>query len=205
MLKATVLFTFLLASAKIGWTYQKFIIQNKEGNNNNKISKTIKKCAYLGNVVDAELNTEPFLKINNGYYYFGRESLNWYEAYEKCRQLAPSSELVTFETDEEFDAVSNHLMSNTARGNFWTSGNDLAQRASHRWFTSGEKINSHRWAHNQPDNHSQIENCVHMGFISPDSEKYELNDRPCSHDSASLFKYICEAPKIETFSIVVWK
>ncbi|XP_017098926.2 C-type lectin 37Da-like [Drosophila bipectinata] len=186
MLKATVLFTFLLASAKIGWTYEEFTYRIDEGN-----------------LIGAKLNTEPFIPIYNGYYYFGRESLNWYEAYEKCRQF--NSELVTFETDEEFDAVSNYLMSGEGRGNFWTSGNDLAQRASHRWFTSGEKINSQRWAPNQPDNHSQIENCVHMGFISPYSERYELNDRPCSHDSNSLFKYICEAPKIQTISIVVWK
>ncbi|KAH8324332.1 hypothetical protein KR074_005407 [Drosophila pseudoananassae] len=186
MLKATVLFTFLLASAKIGWAHEKFTIQINEGN-----------------AVAAEVKSEPFIKINSGYYYFGRESLNWYEAYEKCRQF--DSELVTFETDGEFDAVSSYLLSNAAHDNFWTSGNDLAQTGSHRWFTSGRHMNSLRWARNQPDNAGQREHCVHMGFIYPDSQKYELNDRPCSNHNESLFKYICEAPKMETISIVVWK
>lgn len=86
MLKLTVLLITLLVIAKTGWTREKFSIQVNEGNT-------------FGALVKAE----PFTKINDGYYFFGTESLNWYEAYEKCREL--NSELVTFETDQEFDAV----------------------------------------------------------------------------------------------------
>nr|BAA12071.1 galactose specific C-type lectin [Drosophila melanogaster] len=183
MLKLTVLLITLLVIAKTGWTREKFSIQVNEGNT-------------FGALVKAE----PFTKINDGYYFFGTESLNWYEAYEKCREL--NSELVTFETDQEFDAVT---VSNGSRLTYWTSGNDLAKTGSHRWFTNGQRISSLRWARNQPDNAGQKEHCIHLGYIYKDSRKFELNDRPCSQDPNSLFKYICEAPEMETISIVVWK
>ncbi|KAH8305441.1 hypothetical protein KR018_005682, partial [Drosophila ironensis] len=150
---------------------------------------------------EAVLKPEPFVAIGDGYYFFGRESLNWYEAYEKCKEL--DSELVTFETDQEFDLVAGHLVQNKSRANYWTSGNDLAKTGSHRWFSSAQRINSLRWARNQPDNAGGREHCIHLGYIYGDSTKFELNDRPCSQHNDSLFKYICEAPKLETLSIVV--
>ncbi|KAI8043154.1 C-type lectin 37Da [Drosophila gunungcola] len=186
MLRCTVLVLILLTIAKIGWTREKFTIQLNEGN-----------------AVGAVLKAEPFVKIYDGYYFFGRESLNWYAAYEKCREL--DSELVTFETDQEFDVVAAYLMANESRENYWTSGNDLAQTGQHKWFSSGQRISTLRWAVNQPDNAGQREHCIHLGYIYGDSKKFELNDRPCSQDGNSLFKYICEAPKLETISIVVWK
>ncbi|XP_016997353.2 C-type lectin 37Da [Drosophila takahashii] len=186
MFKFTVPILILLASAKIGWTREKFTIQVNEDN-----------------AVGAVLKSEPFVKINEGYYFFGTESLNWFEAYEKCREL--DSELVTFETDQEFDVVAAYLMANDSRQNYWTSGNDLAKTGTHKWFTSGQRISTLRWASGQPDNAGSREHCIHLGFIYGNSQKFELNDRPCHQDSNSLFKYICEAPKLETISIVVWK
>ncbi|XP_043644774.1 C-type lectin 37Da [Drosophila teissieri] len=186
MLKLTVLLLTLLGIAKTGWTREKFTIQVNDGN-----------------AIDAILKADPFRKINDGYYFFGTESLNWYEAYEKCREF--DSELVTFETDQEFDAVTDVLAANGSRQNYWTSGNDLAKTGTHRWFTSGQRISTFRWARNQPDNAGQKEHCIHLGYIYGDSKKFELNDRPCSGDGNSLFKYICEAPVLETISIVVWK
>ncbi|XP_017069718.2 C-type lectin 37Da [Drosophila eugracilis] len=186
MLKLTVLSLIFLALANSGWAREKFTIQIAEGN-----------------TVDAELKAEPFVKINGGYYFFGRESLNWYEAYEKCREL--DSELVTFETDGEFDAISAHLMANRSRENYWTSGNDLGKTGTHKWFTNGQRISTLRWAVHQPDNAGQREHCIHLGYIYGHSQTFELNDRPCSQDNNSLFKYICEAPKLETISIVLWK
>ncbi|KAH8282387.1 hypothetical protein KR054_007349 [Drosophila jambulina] len=186
MIKSAVLFLVLLTSARVSWGREKFTIQINEGN-----------------AIDAVLKSEPFVKINDGYYFFGRDSLNWYEAYEKCRGL--DSELVTFETDAEFDFVAGYLMANGSRENYWTSGNDLGKTGTHKWFTSGQIINTLRWAVKQPDNSGQREHCIHMGYIYQNSQKFELNDRPCAQDNNSLFKYICEAPKLETVSIVVWK
>jgi len=109
MLKLTVLLITLLVIAKTGWTREKFSIQVNEGNAIYDTYVYIK-CILmsslhlsLGNTFGALVKAEPFTKINDGYYFFGTESLNWYEAYEKCREL--NSELVTFETDQEFDAV----------------------------------------------------------------------------------------------------
>jgi len=209
MLKLTVLLITLLVIAKTGWTREKFSIQVNEGNAIYDTYVYIK-CILmsslhlsLGNTFGALVKAEPFTKINDGYYFFGTESLNWYEAYEKCREL--NSELVTFETDQEFDAVTAFLTANGSRLTYWTSGNDLAKTGSHRWFTNGQRISSLRWARNQPDNAGQKEHCIHLGYIYKDSRKFELNDRPCSQDPNSLFKYICEAPEMETISIVVWK
>ncbi|XP_017050509.2 C-type lectin 37Da-like [Drosophila ficusphila] len=186
MLKYTVLVLTLLAIARVGQTREKFTIQVNEDN-----------------AVGAVIESKPFVKIHTSYYFFGTESLNWYAAYEKCREL--DSELVTFETDDEFDAVAFFLTRNGSRENYWTSGNDLAKTGTHKWFTTGEHLSSLRWARGQPDNAGGKEHCIHLGYIYGDSTKFELNDRPCSGDPNSLFKYVCEAPKMETVSIVVWK
>ncbi|SPP85493.1 C-type lectin 37Da-like [Drosophila guanche] len=186
MLKFTVLFLGLVSSAQVSWAHEKFTIQINDGN-----------------AIGAVLKSEPFTKINEGYYFFGRERVNWYVAYEKCREL--DAELVTFETDGEFDHIAGYLKANADRDNYWTSGNDLGSTGTHKWFSNGQRINSMRWAHDQPDNAGNREHCIHLGYIYEDSQRFELNDRPCADDANSLFKFICEAPKLETISIVVWK
>ncbi|EDW27288.1 GL21206 [Drosophila persimilis] len=186
MLKYTVLFLALVSSAKEGWGRERFTIETHDGNH-----------------IGAVLKSAPFIKIDDGYYFFGRESVNWYVAYEKCREL--EAELVTFETDEEFDAIARYLKANADRGNYWSSGNDLGKTGIHKWFSNGQRINSLRWAHGQPDNAGDKEHCIHLGYIYKDSQGFELNDRPCAYDGNSLFRFICEAPKLETISIVVWK
>ncbi|XP_041673734.1 C-type lectin 37Da-like [Drosophila eugracilis] len=148
------------------------------------------------------INLSPFIEINEGYYYFGQEKVNWHVAYENCRKLG--SDLVTFETPQEFDAVAGHLKSKGERSDHWTSGNDLGKTANYNWFTNGQPITTNRWAPRQPDNAGGIEHCVHLGYVYETSTDIELNDRPCN-DGRSLYKYVCEAPKLETISIVVWK
>nr|ACY00712.1 IP10278p [Drosophila melanogaster] len=61
-----------------------------------------------GNPYNLTVDMTPFIKINESYYVFGQTKVNWYVAYENCRRL--QSELVTFETAEEFDAIAAFLM-----------------------------------------------------------------------------------------------
>ncbi|EDV54662.1 C-type lectin 37Da [Drosophila erecta] len=149
------------------------------------------------------VNTSPFIKIKESYYLFGQEKVNWYVAYESCRRYG--SELVTFETPEEFDAIAAFLKARGDRSEHWTSGNDLGQTGTHNWFSNAQLVTIKRWAPNQPDNSGGKEHCIHLGYIYGHSTEIQLNDRPCNNHPNSLFKYICEAPKPETVSIVVWK
>lgn len=160
---------------------------------------------FQGNPLNLAVNATPFVNINDGYYYFGAEKVNWYVGYENCRKLG--AELVTFETPEEFDAIARYLKSKGERSEHWTSGNDLGKTGTHRWFSNAQLIDIKKWAPRQPDNAGGIEHCIHLGYIYKDSTDIQLNDRPCSNEGSldSLFKYICEAPKQETISIVVWK
>ncbi|KAH8334651.1 hypothetical protein KR059_012752, partial [Drosophila kikkawai] len=158
---------------------------------------------FQGNPLKLAIDSTPFVKINDGYYYFGAERVNWYIGYENCRKLG--AELVTFETAEEFDAISGYLKGKGERTEHWTSGNDLGKTGTHRWFSNAQPIDIKKWAPRQPDNAGGKEHCIHLGYIYKDSTDIQLNDRPCSNDGNSLFKYVCEAPKQETISILVWK
>ncbi|EDW55751.1 C-type lectin 37Da [Drosophila sechellia] len=156
-----------------------------------------------GNPYNLTVDMTPFIKINASYYVFGQTRVNWYVAYENCRRL--QSELVTFETAEEFDAIAAFLNARGDRSEHWTSGNDLGKTGTHYWFSNAQLVTIKRWAPKQPDNAGGREHCIHLGYIYNYSTEFQLNDRPCHDDASSLFKYICEAPKQETVSIVVWK
>ncbi|XP_016975929.1 C-type lectin 37Da-like [Drosophila rhopaloa] len=186
MLKKFVQLLLVLASFKLGFSYKKFSYFNTTGNPNN-----------------ITIDSSPFIKIGSGFYYFGQDKVNWYTAYGNCRKLG--SELVTFETNQEFDAVAAHLKKNGERSEHWTSGNDLGKTGTHTWFTNAEPLKITRWAPDQPDYNGGIEHCIHLGYIYGHSTEIQLNDRPCNNHNSSLLKYVCEAPKQETISIVVWK
>ncbi|XP_017098767.3 C-type lectin 37Da-like [Drosophila bipectinata] len=156
-----------------------------------------------GNPNQVPIDLSPFVKIRDGFYFFGAEHVNWYVAYEKCRKM--EADLVTFETPEEFDAIAAYLKSIGVRSEHWTSGNDLGKTGTHNWFTNAQPININRWAPKQPDNAGGKEHCIHLGYIYESSTEIQLNDRPCSGHDKSLFKYICEAEKPETITFVVWK
>lgn len=144
------------------------------------------------------INTSPFVKIGNGYYYISLQAANWFMAYESCRKLR--SELVTFENSEEHDAIQTYLQKKGSEGHnlmYWTSGNDLGKNGVHNWFSSAQPITINRWAPGQPDNYQNKEHC---DFLSSEYQ-YLLSDGRCE----CYKRYICEAPKQETISIVVWK
>uniref|UniRef100_A0A6P4ECX1 Perlucin n=1 Tax=Drosophila rhopaloa TaxID=1041015 RepID=A0A6P4ECX1_DRORH len=186
MLVKLVQIFMLFASFKLGFSYEIYTTQIESGNPNN-----------------VSIHSFPFIEIGGGFYYFGQDKVNWYTGYENCRYL--NSELVTFETNDEFDAVAAYLVSKGERSEHWTSGNDLAKTGTHTWFTNAQPLRITRWAPNQPDNAGGREHCIHLGYVYGHSTEIQLNDRPCNNDNNSLFKYVCEAPKQETISIVVWK
>jgi len=67
----------------------------------------------LGDPNNVIVNSSPFIKINEGFYYFGQERVNWHVADENCRKLG--SDLVSFETAQEFDAITEYLKSKGER------------------------------------------------------------------------------------------
>ncbi|KAH8297892.1 hypothetical protein KR018_000392, partial [Drosophila ironensis] len=152
---------------------------------------------FKGNPNNISIDLSPFIQIENGLYHFGKDLVNWFVAYENCRKLG--SDLVTFETDEEFDAVTAHLKDFHTK--HWTSGNDLGKTGNHNWFSNGKRMNTNRWAPNQPDNSGGKEHCIHMGYMYKGATEIELNDYPCG----GVFWYVCEIARPETISIVVWK
>ncbi|KPU73953.1 uncharacterized protein Dana_GF27918 [Drosophila ananassae] len=156
-----------------------------------------------GNPYNVPIDFKPFVQIRDGFYFFGTEQVNWYVAHEKCRKM--EADLVTFETPEEFDAISAHLKSKGVKSEHWTSGNDLGKTGTHNWFSNSQPINIQRWAPKQPDNAGGKEHCIHLGYVYKTSTLFQLNDRPCSDDKNSLFNYICEAAKPETITIVFKK
>ncbi|KAH8305445.1 hypothetical protein KR018_005678, partial [Drosophila ironensis] len=152
-----------------------------------------------GNPYDVLINSSPFVKVDKSYYYFSTQSVNWFAAFENCRKMG--SELVTFETPEEFDALLKYLLNQRMAENrihtYWTSGTDLGLYAIFKWFSNGGTIKTNRWAKGQPDNFQGKEHCVAIGY----DDQNLMHDSRCEY----LKKYICEAPKQETISIVIWK
>ncbi|XP_030377370.1 C-type lectin 37Da [Scaptodrosophila lebanonensis] len=153
---------------------------------------------------NSKIEIGPFQKIGDGYYYIeSNDATNWYEAYEKCRRL--DADLITFETVAEWDAIVKYLNDRGDKREYWTSGNDLANKGKHNWFTNAKPIDINKWAGGQPDNDKGREHCIHLGYVYKTSTKYELNDRPCSNqDNNSRFRYICEKPQPISASFILW-
>lgn len=144
--------------------------------------------------------SESFLKIGDGYYYFDRRTkMNWFQAYESCRRI--NSSLVTFETVEEYNNLQRLMELLNDELYYWTSGNDLGNQGQHMWLTSGQPIDIDIWAYNQPDNEDSREHCDAMNFRAKLDTKLGLNNAPC----ATLNNHICEAEQPYTVSFVVWE
>ncbi|XP_016997808.2 C-type lectin 37Da-like [Drosophila takahashii] len=149
-------------------------------------------CAFLGAIslstgfnVTSNLIEAPFVKIGSGYYYIENNlKKNWYAAYESCRRL--KADLVTFESVEELDMVSQYILNSKTDVMYWASGTDLAEEGSHVWFSNGQPVYSDLWCPGQPDNKDGGEHCDGLWF---ESETIGLNDGNCG----MLHCYICEA------------
>nr|XP_017025943.1 C-type lectin 37Da-like [Drosophila kikkawai] len=138
-----------------------------------------------------------FEHIGNGYYYIEKvKSLNWFAAFESCRQV--DAHLVAFESLEEWNSVILHLKNNKIEGIFWTSGTDLANQEEHVWFTTGQKVTLDSiWNEGEPNNDGGNEHC---DVVLSAKDSIGLNDLECELKRL----YICEAPQPITASFVIW-
>lgn len=144
--------------------------------------------------------SEKFLKIGDGYYYFDRKTkMNWFQASESCRRM--NSSLVTFETVEEYNGIQRLMEILTDDLLYWTSGNALGDNSTHIWHSTGKPIDVNIWAANQPDNQQDKERCDLMNYRANPEDLLGLNDANCNY----LQNHICEAEHPYTVSFVVWE
>ncbi|KAH8329012.1 hypothetical protein KR074_001652, partial [Drosophila pseudoananassae] len=148
------------------------------------------KLFYLSNIGIPEsfnINTAPFIKIGEGYYYIETKvAKNWFDAFESCRRLGAN--LISFETLKEWDLINQYLWNHDLNYIYWTSGIDLAHQGKHSWFSNGEPITLNIWGYGEPSNTNGIENCDELGYRRNATYYNVLNDRPCSTE----WNYICE-------------
>ncbi|KAH8285797.1 hypothetical protein KR018_008601 [Drosophila ironensis] len=117
-----------------------------------------------------------FVQIGDKLYNFGTTRYNWFQAYEACRLM--KTQLVSFETVEEWSLVSDYLLNTSNNGSFWTSGTDLAVVGEHVWFSTGKGGVGALdiWAPNEPNNANGVEHCDIITL----STRFRLNDLVCS-------------------------
>ncbi|KAH8257102.1 hypothetical protein KR038_003430, partial [Drosophila bunnanda] len=116
-------------------------------------------------------------------YYIDERNKNWFEARRSCESMGFN--LISFETAEEFEAVSRIIDDDTeATKGYWTSGTDFMHLGDHAWFPNGKPIPSDLWGYSEPDNKNEEEHCDLFTFLG----SYKMNDEPCT----SKYFYICE-------------
>ncbi|XP_017110432.1 C-type lectin 37Da-like [Drosophila elegans] len=152
------------------------------------------------NVIDGvpgflNITTAPFVKIGSGYYIFESKAVNWYSAFESCRQM--EADLIAFESPEELNLISEYITEVSKVVSYWTSGTDLTEQGKHIWFSNGQPVSSDLWLPGEPSNSGNVERCVEFGIRS---KVTGLNDRNCIR----LNGYICKAPQPKTASFVIW-
>ncbi|XP_034490522.1 C-type lectin 37Da-like isoform X4 [Drosophila innubila] len=148
-----------------------------------------------------DILTLPFVRIGNGYYYFEtRKTANWFQAFESCRRM--NATLISFETMQKWNDITNYLELFNDEFTYWTSGTDLGEQSRHVWFGSGNPIAINIWAPNEPDNLGKNQHCDQLGYRKPNTQdKKGLDDSEC----LNKMRFICEVPQPYTASFVIWK
>lgn len=154
------------------------------------------KLETLSNKLDTVLKTQDdqpkvmrkqFEKIGSKYYYISKDmDANWHDAGVLCRKFGGN--LVTFESEGEFNAVKSHLR---IPNFYWTSLNDADKEGHFVSISTGKEAPYINWHKGEPNNIGRGENCVHVKYMS---DRYAMNDRDCFEKIG----YICEAGKLET-------
>ncbi|KAH8329019.1 hypothetical protein KR074_001648, partial [Drosophila pseudoananassae] len=134
------------------------------------------------------LYNAPFVKIGNGHYFFvSNMETNWFDAYEYCRGM--DTHLITFETMDEWNLISDYMKDKEMTDFYWTSGTDLANYGTHTWFSNGKPITLNIWRIGEPNNYGGNEHCDAF-YIFPVTQHSALNDEQC----VTLRRFICEVP-----------
>lgn len=131
-----------------------------------------------------------FVDMAGRCYFFSNYIIQeWIEAWKHCQDLDPNAILVSFESEEEWNAIESYLRANNLHTkNWWTGGSDGLTGAKWMWMGSNAPFNFTNWASGEP-NGGNDENCLHI-YAEKD---LGWNDVACSPVSKQiLFNFICE-------------
>ncbi|XP_065366155.1 C-type lectin 37Da-like [Calliphora vicina] len=143
----------------------------------------------------SDMSTAPFIKLGQKYYHFGHKEVNWYKAFLVCRTLGGA--LASFETEEEWKLLSDHLLTLGDKRYWWVSAADFETENEFYWYRTGEPVSYAKWSDNQPDNFEGNEDCVFMWY---ENKQYEMNDFDC-YDVAN---YVCECKPPSSIVVVAY-
>lgn len=119
------------------------------------------------------------------YYVDSLSKVTWETAVNKCRSIG--GELVTFQSEDQFELVKMHLDENTS---YWTSLNDNGRK-------KGDFVSIHskpaytNWGYGEPNNTNPPEKCVELRH----EINHLMNDEGCNTECG----YICFLEKCMSF------
>lgn len=126
------------------------------------------------------LNTQPFRKIGEKYYYFEERLMGtWSEAENYC--LSVGGHLASVQSKSEIDA----LVEQSIQHFYWLDLNDLSVEGQFRSATTGKNATYLNWAPNEPNDASNDEDCV---ILVAYNKNNNMNDENCK----KLTHFICE-------------
>ncbi|KAK3773820.1 hypothetical protein RRG08_009767 [Elysia crispata] len=112
------------------------------------------------------------------------ELFNIAKANKYCRKFG--GYLVEIDDEDEMTFVQNCLDTDDDEVHFWTGVNDIDKEGKFVFYHSKKPVPKLKWAHGQPDNYGDIEDCAEI-------IRDGLNDLPCNSGG----RVICEIPIIK--------
>ncbi|KAH8317690.1 hypothetical protein KR074_005027, partial [Drosophila pseudoananassae] len=119
-----------------------------------------------------------FIQIGSRYFHIEVDfRVTWFKAIELC--LDKGGQLAVIQNEEELKAISAKLHKDSS---YWLDINDLAYEGQFESWASGKKTHYLKWAHSEPNNASDDEDCVSL-------TNQEMWDQNCYTSSY----YICQS------------
>lgn len=173
-------------------------IDKQLSNQGNTIEMALKSSAVLTSMLEVlgqkmdsllskqadqhEPESDPmWFKLGSKYYYISEDTrVNWHVASEICRRLG--GYLVTFESKEEFNLVTDNLETTK----YWTSFNDISEEGKFVSSYTGKAAPYLKWGSGEPTNSNSFvsEDCVRLQY----KDNFIMNDVPCNYRA----NVICE-------------
>lgn len=148
-----------------------------------RVNSNIKSILEKFDAINPSVVQPLFKLIASKYYYIEHEKqCNWFVAGDKCREMG--GHLVSFQNQEEFDAVKTQLKSGV---DYWIDFNDLGAEGEFVSMVTGLKPKFTNW-HNGEPNGQRSEHCGDLWYYN---NKHLMNDANCSYKKG----FICELAK----------